>query len=43
MEKLKLSGLSYKVASYAFYGNNVVFKTVRYTTYIKNIKIEIIY
>lgn len=43
MEKLKRSGLSYKVASYACYGNNVVFKTVRYTTYIKNIKLEIIY
>lgn len=26
MEKLKRIGLSYKVASYVFYGNNVVFK-----------------
>lgn len=37
MDKLKRSGISYKVASYVFYGNNVVFETIRYTTYIKNI------
>lgn len=30
MEKLKRSGLSCKVASYVFYGNNVVFKTAHF-------------